>query len=507
MKTIVIEEGKLGIKDGNKFMPAKGIIMHEKPDIDCAASKWLFELFGISTGKIHFKSAGEDGLVEGKTLEQWLDEGWVLVDIGGNATKRPDPNTVTHLDHHPQSYYPNDCAATLCLKLISPKIEDPILIKIINFVRARDITSSQQFLDLAHVAKIFANKLPSSETMQYVVSGLNAFYQRSVAGKKPDKKLFLEIFNEFAKDKPEIPELMLRYQEKAAEGKTQNILDILSITSWKTQDLVRFVLEETYNDQMGYRKAEKLFDTTKKIPLSANKFLVYQETGNHQFQKVALKNGATIIVLKNKKGQVQIFTQKTDNVNIEDIAAALRFEEKSHDGTKEVLNFAELRKDGISSFAPNWYLFKKGGMLLNGSSTTPNQKPTALESSLIIDIIQKARSDYMPYCKGGRKSCGGEKCKIYGWGLDRCQKARRLNIPSKFNRKKEIVPNAFGNNFSSFFSSLFNSVIKMSGAGSFFAGKAPIYVFIRYSQKFLRRFKCLNKPNIIYFKVFKSRKI
>lgn len=248
----------------------------------------------------------------------------------------------------------------------------------------------------------------------------------------------MQTFKEFAKDKKEIPKLLERYRENIAAGKADNIPDILSVTSTETRDFVRFILEEAYDDQMEFRQAERIFDASTKIRLNDRNFLVACDTDNRQFQKVALRNGAAVIIVRNGKKQVQIFTQKNAGINISDIAAAIRYEELRKGGLQETVNFAELHKDGTSELIPIWHFFKTGGMLLNGSHTTPNQKPTMLSLEEISDIIVAVQTSYMPLCKGGRYDCTGKKCLIYNWGQERCQKLRRepINIPS---REKKVV--------------------------------------------------------------------
>lgn len=231
---------------------------------------------------------------------------------------------------------------------------------------------------------------------------------------------------------------MRRYNERISAGKIDNIPDILSIITAETDDLVRFILEEAYDDQKEFQEAEKLFASAAQIHLGNHNFLVACDTNSRQFQKVALRNGAAVIVVRNAKKQVQIFTQKTAGIKIGDVAAAIRYEELRKRGHSETVNFAELHKDGTSALIPIWHFFKQGAMLLNGSHTTPDQEPTALSLEEIVDIIQKVQMSYMPLCKGGKYNCAGGKCLIYNWGQENCRNLRKesINIPGG---EKKIV--------------------------------------------------------------------
>lgn len=440
MKTIEIRLGILGIKDGKEFVPAKGIILHENPDLDCAGVVWLLRHCGITYGRIWYQSTRKDGLVGGKTSVQWLEEGWILADVGAAMSERPN-GQLTHLDHHPQTYYPGECATSICFKLLLtcvPEKIDEKVEKIVKFITARDLRGGQMFLDLAHIIKIWAPKLPANEVVEYTVSALEAFYGFTHSTREFNCSIFNQKFTEFANGKKEVPELLLFHHNKIISGKTDNIPDILSVATEGTKDLIRFILEEAYDDQKEFQHAKRVFAALPKIQLGNRDFLVACDTDNRQFQKVSLKNGASIIVVRNGKKQIQIFTQKTARIKIGDIMAAVRCEELRKRGLMEPVNFAELHKDGTSAVIPIWHFFKTGGMILNGSHTTPNQEPTALSLEEIIDIIRKVQMSYMPVCKGGKYNCVGRKCLIYNWGQENCRKLRgeSINIP---NRKKEIV--------------------------------------------------------------------
>jgi hypothetical protein len=442
---IVIQNGILGIKDNGEFIPSKGIITHVNPDADALLTPAMLEYLGINFGALEFKSSGKGGLVEGKTAEEWLKDRWILVDVGGGESKRQDLG-ITHFDHHPPTFYPEQCAMTIALNFVSSEIEIPKetmekLEKLARFVKNWDIHGGQGFLDLSHICKTLSNKVPPEILYGFIKKAMIALLDEEMGS---DAKLLTEIFSEFSKVR-KLPEPLARYQKNLVAGKIPNIPNLLTITDKQTVAFVKYVLEEAYHDQMLFVEAEEFFKEAKKIPLYHDKFMVVAETDNNQFLKVSLKNGATIIVIKNSTGHVQIFTQKRDNVNVSDIAAAIRFEELTLFDSKSIpINFEALHRDGTSSISTNWYLFKQGGMLLNGSSTTPDQEPTALFLDSITDIILKVVRNYMPSCNRGIDECKKVKCPIYQWGLERCQRkyreegSNRARLENKKARKGEI---------------------------------------------------------------------
>ena len=382
---IVIKNNVLGIEHKGNFTPAKGVITHVNPDLDALAALTIFEYYGIQIGEITFKSAGKGRLVEEKTPEQWLKEGWVLIDVGAGVETTPENSKkLKHLDHHPAVRYPGQCATSVAFDLIAPEARDEKMAKFVNFVKTRDLRGTQVFLDLAHVCKILAPKIPPNDLRSYMSLAINIYLKQ-----EPDKELFLQIFSEFKKNKKEIPFLLRRYLENVKNNKTPNIPDILRITSEEIRDIIRFVLEETYNDQVEFRGDEELFRRAEKITFGENRFLVFAETDSSQFMKVALKEGASVIIMRNARRQVQIFTQKRHKVNIGDIAAAIRCEEIRVRGNRVLINPEKLREDGIIEDVPNWFLYMEGRMLLNGSLTTPDQEPTKIELEKIVKIVLK----------------------------------------------------------------------------------------------------------------------
>jgi len=421
---IKIVDNVLGIEDDGKFMPAKGVITHVIPDCDALITLAMFEYLKIYYGKLEFKSSGEGNLVNGKTAEAWLIDGWILSDIGGGESKRRELGII-HFDHHPSSFHPEQCAMTIALDFISSETEIPEEIlkklkKLARFVKDKDIHGKQSFLDLSHICKILSNKISPEDLYTFIKQSMAVLLDEE---KGSNAELLTRIFREFSEGK-KLSGPLIEYQQKLVAGKIPNVPNLLMITSEKTTTFVRYVLEEAYNDQILFIEAEKLFKEAEKISLYNDKFMVIAETDNNQFLKVALREGATLIVVKNSKGHVQIFTQKKDEINVANIAAAIRFEEAELSGNKDLINFETLRRDGTSEIAKNWHLFKQGGMLLNGSSTTPDQKPTALSLELIVDIVLKVIRNYMPSCNQGRDMCQ-KNCPIYPWGLDRCQRKCR----------------------------------------------------------------------------------
>ena len=109
-----------------------------------------------------------------------------------------------------------------------------------------------------------------------------------------------------------------------------------------------------------------------------------------------------------------------------DIASAIRVEE-TRARKEDIRHYTpgDLVQDGISKMAPNWFVFSVGGMILNGSETNPDQEPTKLSLSNIVEIIEKVVNGYMPLCMRGKHPCN-DKCSQYNWMLSCCERHREM---------------------------------------------------------------------------------
>ena len=433
-KEIVIENGILKIRDseGNTVFPT--MIAHPNPDLDVAATFFVLDLCKIKYGEIEFKSNGEDGLVERKTAEEWLRDGYILVDVGGNGEPEKVEGRLKHLDHSHDPSNRDTCATTSCLDLIRRDMEvelDELLIKLVNFVKKNDLRGGRSFLDLADICKVALAKLEDHEKLLYMKALLNAYINNKG---EPNSELFCEIFAEFAKGKKEIPQKLLNYLERVQEGETSNVPDLVRITNPEIASHVRLILEETYLSQMEYREAEMLCWGIKEVILVGGISLVSLETDNPQFHRAALSNGADIIAVKRSNGHVQIYTRKSKKgINLEDIVVAIRAEEACVN-EDQLPNLADLRRDEAFGV---WYYFKEGGMLMNGSSTANAQRKTKLDfRKKVVPTIVAVQNGYMPYCKG-RYPCSKE-CDLHLLNFAHCRRYR-ATVENKRSRKGETL--------------------------------------------------------------------
>ncbi len=404
---VKIEKGMLGISNGKTFKPANMMVTHPTPDIDALGPAIIANLLNIHFGGLVFEAADPNGTIYGKSAQQLLEQGVIAVDTGNGQ-----------LNHHPAEKFPNKCATILFYELVPAELKNEKLDRFVKFVTERDTRRTQQPFDLSHIVKILATNNDDKAVYSYTLKAFTAWM--NLNGSVSNKALFLQIFEEFAKGKKTIPQIILNYKKNVEQDKASNIPDLLRITAESTRDIIRMVLEEAYLNQAEFDEAMEIVRTAPRIPLSAlqaekefsDRFLTYCAIDNKQFVKAALYEGFSVIVIKNSKGQVGIFTQANHHIPMSDIANAIIAEEIRVSG-----------KDG----GQRWYYHQVAGSLLNGSRTTWNKMPTALSLEKIVEIITTAiriNNGYLPLCQGGRFACN-EKCGYYPWRVSRCQEIRK----------------------------------------------------------------------------------
>ncbi|MFH1048400.1 MAG: hypothetical protein V1732_01915 [Patescibacteria group bacterium] len=397
--TVGIECGILGVRTAGKFYPAMGMATHTKPDIDALGPKIISDFLNIETGKLLFKTAA-NGLIEGKTAQEWMKDGVILVDMGNGQ-----------LDHHPAKEFPNECATSLFYKLVPAEKRSEKLDKFVEFVIDRDTRATAQPFDLSQMCKILTANNDSVAVYSYMQAAFSAFMSSSG---KPSVALFLEIFEEFSKGKTNISPVLEKYVKNIREGKYSNIPDLLMATCEETRDLVRLIMEEVYQNQLDFEQARKLFANSPKIFWGNNdRALTYIWTDNKQALRAGLNEGFSVIIIQNSSGNTGIYTQINHRINTDDIYHALVEAEGSV-------------RDNRETAQKVWYNHAGAKQILNGSFTAPNPISTALTLEEIADIIVticKINNGYLPYCKGGSLQCS-EKCNFHWMGVSMCVKIR-----------------------------------------------------------------------------------
>lgn len=145
--------------------------VHERPDLDAICGIWLLKKFGEAKfpgiGKAKVKFFKGEELIDGKSAEDWENQGVILVDIGRGK-----------FDHHPASEYPEECATTLIAKYLDVD-DDPALEQILKFVRHTDLQGALNIFDLSSLVKAMHKAHP--RRIVWPLEALEAKYQDQLA--------------------------------------------------------------------------------------------------------------------------------------------------------------------------------------------------------------------------------------------------------------------------------------------------------------------------------------
>lgn len=117
---------------------------------------------------------------------------------------------------------------------------------------------------------------------------------------------------------------------------------------------------------------------------------VMVHTDNRMTLRAANWRHKQLTVIRNSKGQVQIFIDRKTGLTLDTVMAMIRWMETPvHERTK--LNWHDLATtSGSHPTAPHWYYNREHAQIFNGSDTHPGEKATELASQAFIEINRHA---------------------------------------------------------------------------------------------------------------------
>lgn len=140
------------------------------------------------------------------------------------------------------------------------------------------------------------------------------------------------------------------------------------------------------------------------------------------------KHNIAVIVQKNSKGHVFVFTNKIYKINLSDLAGAIRLRElellKIYNPQKHQiknLKFVEKHAD-----LPQWFYHKSLNTLMNGSFSLSETKASKIPFSEIVDLVLFALNNDLPEeclaAKNVREVC--QTCKYNRFEFFKCAKRK-----------------------------------------------------------------------------------
>lgn len=274
-------------------------------------------------------------------------------------------------DEHPgirKARRENECTTTLVAEKLGLE-EDPLVEKILGFALRTDINSSQPF-DLAWSTQVLNHKWPNDpkKVFAQIVEIIKAYYERQ-------KEFFITTKEEFEK-KAQIEKIQIGL-------KSLNLVTIIS----DAEQVAKFA----------------------RSPHGCE---------------------AAIVIQKNSKGNVQIFSSKRYFIKFTDLVAMIRIEEQRAKGkivirpremsAKEYYNY--LSREGRVEEAEEWFFHEGIQALFNGGLSKQDAPPTKLALDQIKNLVKIGVDNSQFYVNCDTRRC--RSCPWDRWYLDRCGRLR-----------------------------------------------------------------------------------
>lgn len=147
-----------------------------------------------------------------------------------------------------------------------------------------------------------------------------------------------------------------------------------------------------WNAQEKFCKADQALKTAniKSIVRQGGRVIkmITADTDDEKFKDAARAKGMAIMIKRNSRGQVQIFTDHKHKIILDVVCENLRREEQKIRGVQENQSSELLRSVGKVADIPEWYMHESQMMLLNGSNAHPDVKPTQIPLERIEEIVR-----------------------------------------------------------------------------------------------------------------------
>ncbi len=321
-------------------------------------------------------------------------------------------------DEHGEKHKGN-CCADLVANFLGNRES---LKRLLNEVRKHDLKSSIAPAALSTVMKARYRHSEERKVIDWASQAVSSLYHHVLGGETltvtDDVKnefeditsgVYMEV-GQAHKARPEIFQFLLELFHKASIGsELTDIGSIFYIMRQKDQTRARAWLRNVAHDlvidQIMLDQGAKEFRYRTEIEIGVDFSNVdgngystcpvrvaFIESDNRRMIDVFRRpsaGGCEILVQRNSKGQVSIFTDKKARLNLDVLAQMIRFAENAL-AQGSLKSWSGLAKDGLVEGIEQWYYFREAGSLMNGSTTNPQAKPTRLTFEHFVEIFEHA---------------------------------------------------------------------------------------------------------------------
>jgi len=160
-------------------------------------------------------------------------------------------------------------------------------------------------------------------------------------------------------------------------------------------------------------------------------WIAIMETDHPKAPSFARMFGATVVVVKNPNGQVQVLTNNSSRLDMRDVLRILRSREEWAKGNKLDIQWRELEQEGTLTQYPTWFFHKDANNILNGGRARPDISPTKLTLPDVVAAV-KIGLEENRFEPNRQEKCQKEVCTStsrnpcpwYNLGLLRCRAIR-----------------------------------------------------------------------------------
>lgn len=337
------------------------IVTHFRPHADELIALMFLKNFtegeekfpGVQKAKIEFLTTGK--LPEGKTYKDFPDT--IFLGVGGGPFDEHESES--------QERSEGEVCATLVAKALGIESK-PELQGILKVVRDEDLSGAKE-------------KDSLSVMIKFLHSCFKDDYEKIYKWSETSYMAHIRNFTKIGENK------LFTLEETKKILKEENFS---GVDEWIS---IIDTAQKYQNDE--YQKALKEFDekAIKEVvtaydgkPVSFS----FIESDNEEMSKAARSRMSQLIVQKNSRGNVFIFTYRKRNLDLSSVIVLLRLAEQHFAGEVKIKDTKTLSQIGIIENIP-WYLFYTKDSIYNGSLTTKDIPPTKIPNNKLISIIKE----------------------------------------------------------------------------------------------------------------------
>lgn len=316
-------------------------------------------------------------------------------------------------DEHrgPNERLPGECATTLVAKFLVVGKELDGLIQEVLMCDTKSGCTPTMMAEVIKAANRQNRQNGTNLVLNWALKGLDAtiiqerYHYAPVLGEKS----LLEIYEIIIKDCSYVDNPKVdRYLRKQINASTQNkdkaltelahIVEALFRRGYKMDDVINWVDfavrvicfdQEEFQEQVEILRNMAPIGVKMTCPGGGNRTLnlVVCESDSTQAPKAARYLGADLVILRQSSGNVQIFSDnKIDGLNFDNVVRMIRWLELSAK-MKNTVDWNGLGREGKHQDIDQWYYFRRGGMIFNGSETHRVQ-PTKISTQALIEVLK-----------------------------------------------------------------------------------------------------------------------